>query len=559
MPVEFNSPSFRASSSDLTVAISPLGLVELADEEFEVHGPRINRYANGWAWYLGHHWAYRRPAGESQVTFNYAKAFSDYLTNFTFSKGIGFSTPKETEAIIPHVLKRVWNQDNDQKRILWEIGNMGSVSGDSFVKVAYEEPWVDSIGRTHAGRLRIIPLNSSFCFPEFHPHDRTRLIRFKLKYRFWGTSLEGTRQVFTYTELLTEDTVEEYVNDELIDSRPNQLGQIPIVHIPNTIVSSGPWGLSDIQDITELNREYNEKATEISDIINYHAEPVTIVSGAKASQLEKGTNKIWGGLPDKAKVYNLDNGVNLSGPLAYLDMVKRGMHELTGVPENALGQTQPMSNTSQAAQQNTYQSLMIRYHQKQITYGAGIRRINELAILIIALKEPWMLQYDYFRAEGVALKQGQYAALDPADPRTYENEVEWPSPMPLDIQSLILEVQGLMSLGLESKRGALRRLGEDMPDQKIAEIFEEQIEDTKEDAARQILQAEGMLAAQILTGALMPEQPESSNSSGEGEGAPAPAPSIPPHVLEFIEEVSAMAHQGRLPMAAPTSDTNSNA
>lgn len=25
--------------------ISPLGLVELADEEFEVHGPRLNRYA----------------------------------------------------------------------------------------------------------------------------------------------------------------------------------------------------------------------------------------------------------------------------------------------------------------------------------------------------------------------------------------------------------------------------------------------------------------------------------------------------------------------------------
>jgi hypothetical protein len=35
----------RASGSDLTIAISPLGLVELADEEFEVHGPRLNRYA----------------------------------------------------------------------------------------------------------------------------------------------------------------------------------------------------------------------------------------------------------------------------------------------------------------------------------------------------------------------------------------------------------------------------------------------------------------------------------------------------------------------------------
>lgn len=36
MAMDFWSPSYRASSSDLTVAISPLGLVELADEEFSL-------------------------------------------------------------------------------------------------------------------------------------------------------------------------------------------------------------------------------------------------------------------------------------------------------------------------------------------------------------------------------------------------------------------------------------------------------------------------------------------------------------------------------------------
>lgn len=46
MAISFVSPSYRAASSDLTIAISPLGLVELADEEFEVHGPRLNRYAS---------------------------------------------------------------------------------------------------------------------------------------------------------------------------------------------------------------------------------------------------------------------------------------------------------------------------------------------------------------------------------------------------------------------------------------------------------------------------------------------------------------------------------
>lgn len=55
MSMSFASPSMRAAGSDLTMQISPLGLVELSDEEFEVHGPRLNRYANNWAFYLGHH------------------------------------------------------------------------------------------------------------------------------------------------------------------------------------------------------------------------------------------------------------------------------------------------------------------------------------------------------------------------------------------------------------------------------------------------------------------------------------------------------------------------
>ena len=209
--IDFSPASYRAASSDLTISISPLGLVELADEEFEVHGPRLNRYSLNWAMYLGHHFAYRRPTGESQLAYNYFRAFTDYLINFTFGRGVQFRSPKETEAIVPDILKRVWEIDNDKQTVLWEMGQQGGVSGDVFVKVAYEEPYEDTVGRPHPGRVRVLPLNASFCFPEFHPHDRSRLIRFKLKYRFWGTSLEGTRQVYTYTEILTDELIQEYI------------------------------------------------------------------------------------------------------------------------------------------------------------------------------------------------------------------------------------------------------------------------------------------------------------------------------------------------------------
>lgn len=530
MAIDFHSPSFRAAQSDLTVAISPLGLVELADEEFEVHGPRLNRYAHNWAFYLGHHWGYRREMGEPQVTFNYTKAFADFINNFTYGRGVTFRSPPETEAIVPYLLNRVWETDNDKMRLLWEIGNQSGVSGDCFVKVAYEEPWVDPIGRQHSGKVRILPLNSSHCFPEWHPHDRSRLLRFKLKYRFWGTAAEGTRQVFTYTELMTEESIQEFVNDELLDSRPNPLGTIPVTQIANVEVSGSPWGLSDIGDITALNREFNEKATDISDIINYHAAPVTVITGAKASQLEKGPKKVWGGLPKEAQVFNLELGGNLAAPLEYLELLKRSMHEMTGVPETALGKIQPISNTSGVALAIQYQPMMHRYNLKKIQATAGLKRVNELVMLTLAVKEPQALMWDP-STYGVDLQPGQMPQLDPSDPITYQSSVHWPPPLPTDVLVKLNEIQSKMALGLESKKGALRELDEEFPDEKMRELFEELVEDAKQQGSLDLMRSQIASSIMMITGMMPgadgPGVPSAGGSDVTSAGSPGQEGALP--------------------------------
>ena len=515
--MDFSPPSYRAASGDLTISISPLGLVELADEEFEVHGPRLNRYALNFAMYLGHHWSHRREMGEHQHTANYYRAFVDYLTRFTFGRGVHFGSPKETEAIVPEVLKRVWNVDNNQEKILMEMGQIGGVTGDCFVKVAYEQSWEDSVGRIHPGRVRILPLNSSFVFPEWHPHDRTRLIRCKIKYRFWATSLEGTRQVMTYTEILTDDIVEEYLNDELIDSRPNPIGIIPVVHIPNMPVSGSPWGISDCQDIISINRQFNEISTDVADIINYHAAPVTVITGAKASQLEKGAKKVWAGLPKDASVFNLEGGGSgLQWALQYLETLKRTMHEMIGIPETALGQLQPISNTSGVALSIQFQPLMNRWTQKVAQYSDGLQRINELILLTLATSEPDALVWN--PGEDMPLEPDQVPVLDLQDPITFQTVVTFPPPLPLDKLVVLNEIQAKMSLGLESREGALRVLGEEFPDEKLAEIRNELIEDAKTDGALDLVRT--MIANEIAA----------MTGSFPADNAPMPAP--PPEPVD---------------------------
>ena len=540
--IDFSPPSYRAASSDLTISISPLGLVELADEEFEVHGPRLNRYSLNWAMYLGHHWSYRREMGESQMVYNYYRAFTDFIINFTFGRGVSFRSPLATEAIVPDILKRVWEIDNNKHGVLWEMGQQGGVSGDVFVKVAYEEGYEDSVGATHPGRVRILPLNASFCFPEFHPHDRSRLIRFKLKYRFWGTSVEGTRQVYTYTEILTDDRIEEYINDELIDSRPNPIGVVPIIHIPNVRVSGSPWGLSDCHDIIILNRNYNEVATDIADIINYHAAPVTVITGAKAAGLEKGPKKVWGGLPKDAQVFNLEGGgQGLVGAMEYLKIIKTAMHEMVGVPETALGQVQPISNTSGVALSIQYQPLMNRYQQKLVQYGEGIRRINELVLLTLAFKEPEIFTYN--PDINGPIKPQQLPQLNLLDPLTYESIIHFPPPLPLDKLIVLNEIQQKMNMQLESREGALRQLGEEFPDEKLEEIRAELIADAKSDGALNLIKQQINSAITSLTGMMPDGTLPPGAAPGDGTG---PGPTGQPGVITPFEEQTLAQMQSEL-------------
>jgi hypothetical protein len=552
MPIDFWSPSYRAASSDLTVAISPLGLVELADEEFEVHGPRLNRYSSAWAWYLGHHWSHRREMGDSNVTMNYIKTMSDFITNFCFGKGIQFKVPEQNQAVIPHLLHEVWDNHNNKHYLLWQMGQLASVTGDCFVKIAYDEPYTDPTGLTKPGRIRILPLNPAHCFPEYHPHDKERLLRFKLKYRFWGTSPEGTRQVYTFTEILTDESVQQFINDELIDQYPNPIGMVPVVHIPNITITSSPWGQSDIWDVIQLNRELNEKMTEISDIINYHAAPVTIITGAKASQLERGPKKVWAGLPKDANVFNLESRGEMAGAIEYVQMIKRAMHEITGVPETALGQFQPVSNTSGVALAIQYQPLMNRYQMKKIHFTNGLEKLNEIIIRTASIFEPQMLSFD--PSQAAQPEPDMLLVLDPNDPNTYKTTIHWPEPLPVDALIKLNEVQAKMALGIESKRGALALLGEEFPNEKMVEIFEELRDDALDQGALDMLRAQIGQAVMMATG-LLPQGGGLENVSAGGAnvssagspqgGGVLPGAGVPPVEMELMNQMTSRAYGAR--------------
>jgi hypothetical protein len=162
------------------------------------------------------------------------------------------------------------------------------------------------------------------------------------------------------------------------------------------------------------------------------------------------------------------------------------------------------------------------------------KRINELVILHAVFKEPEALQYNPYVAT-VPLRMGQYDVINPEDPVSYQTTVHWPEPLPVDVLIKINEIQARMAMGLESKRGALRDLGEMFAEQKIAEINEEMIEDTKEQAALNLIQAQASQFIIQATGMTPDGQPLMlpGQDMGDGQMAPSVDPNLAMQIMQM--------------------------
>lgn len=478
--------------------------------------------------------------------------------------------------IVPALLDRVFSKDNNRAKFFWGLGQQGKVSGDVFVKVAYAQPGTDAADPiTGRGRVTLLNLQPSHCFPEWHPHIPGKLTKFKLKYKFWGTAPDGTRLVNTYVEEITEEYIKEWVNDELIRENPNPLGVIPIVHIANMPVQGSPWGLSDIDDVIPLNREYNEKATEVSDILNYHASPVTVITGGKPPNLEKGPAKIWGIMNDKAQVFNLEGGAaGLPQALEYLELLRMRMHEYGHVPANALGEPQPISNTSGVALAIQYMPTMQWHDLMRVQYGDGLKEICQLILKTLFFYEPEAVQYDPTTEGIMDVELGQQPVIDPKDPAIYDIDIEWPPPLPVDKLIILEEIGQKLAMNLESRKGALRSLNEEFPDEKLEELRAELMQDAKWDAELKMYKSTVDSVIMSLTGVIPegesepvpPEKPEPGANAGNANApqqVTARTPKLPDELVrmqqEVFEEIVTNSFMPRVPIRrTPARNDNDN-
>lgn len=495
--MEFNTTSQQPNVYNITYNVS------------ELDRRRLLNYRTFWRFYLGDHWITKREEGNEPITANYCKKFINKKIAFTFGKGFSVvphdELPDEAKAII----SEIWEYNEAE---FWgkQSAMMGSVTGDLFIKPV----WVKNEDSDDAkdGCVKNLILDSSMCFPLFKKHNKDVIEKMVIAYEYAENPDPSSGQPQhavknkQYVEIITPEKVIVYDDNEKKEE-PNTYGFINIVHARNEDIANLSFGVSDLQDLVPLNREFNEKTTNVSDIINYHEAPVTIVYGAKASTLQKSPNKLWSGLPETARVENLRLDGDLSATVNFLTTLKTTMFELSDVPEATLGKQQAVSNTSGVALQIQYQPLTEDRDSKILVYGRAIRQVTKMAMKIYAFHKLGDITY-FDKLKTTTMR----------DP--YKTKVIFKDTLPKDKMVLLQIIQqkfGMTGMPLTTPRLALIEMGDDNPDKTLEEInkWVEEMKAKGMDASG----VDNMDEQQDTAGETAPKKDTSDNTNGNPKGS----------------------------------------
>ena len=451
------------SFNDLT-NVSLVGLQGELDAKQSERLTRIRRY---WNFYEGYHWEELPEIEGTEMTVNYCRAFVNKYVSFELGSSFTYSVHKNAEEVVVtpdgktlfDFIESVW-VDNRQYKYSTEMGQMKSVTGEAWKHIKYvpagSEP--DPFNKYPEGRIRLLLMPTHTVFPEYSEHDREQLVKLTVMYTYEATEeprfLRGkaTKKQVIYKQVWTNNECIVYDGDKPPQHFVNRYGFIPFIKINNLDLAGRSEGLSDLDDLIPLNTAYNLKESNISEILDYHAAPVTLVYGAKIGNLEKGANKLWGGMPKDARVENLELNGDLGASKHFTENLKLSMCEIGGMPESTLGGSQAISNTSGVALQYMNLPLIERTKMKRVNTEDGIERINEMMILI-ALYEGLI-----FKPENLGIRDMLYT------------EVTIPDTLPKDMLLELQQIQIEMQLGLEHRKGAMRRLGKENIELYLKEI-----------------------------------------------------------------------------------------
>lgn len=332
---------------------------------------RLAAYKLGVDFYNGKQYQMEYEDGERKPVFNYCQMIVDKSVDFFVAKGFNLRATEGNEAVA-EAMDCVWRA-NDKAAIFRKLAATASMMGDAFLYITIDD-------KDPADPKKLLPkdkwkitlttIDPFFVFPVFSTVDQSKIIACMIQF---PTSRNERGEVTYKTYYFTEKTIQVYQGGEKVEEKDNIFGLVPLIHFPNYADPVKVWGMSDLRAIIPLNEEYNTTANSVRKIIKYHAEPTTVIFGARASKLEKGAKKVWSGLPVDAKVENLAFTADLSATYKYMDLIENKILKIGQIPSVAFQTDVSTSHTSGLSIRMAYQPLVDKSERKRVAFTTGFK------------------------------------------------------------------------------------------------------------------------------------------------------------------------------------------
>jgi hypothetical protein len=412
---------------------------------------RMKGYKELLDFYNGRQWEGRERRGERRLVFNYARVFVEKVTSYLMT-GINFTVDpyddtdaaraaaRQAETAIYQVYA-----DNHLEELDLETEIDGAVLGDGCYKVTWDPA---------EKKVRVTAPDIQGIYAWCAGDDPSRVWRVASRYRLTAEEVGlayGVRpggKTATVVELWTDRDFELYLDNVLLEAKPNPYGFIPFVIFPNLREPKKFWGVSDLPQIIESQRELNRAMSQLSRILELSGNPIAVLENVEESEdIAIKPGAVWN-IPEDAKAYLLDllqgGGVNLH--INYIDLVYRALHDLSESPRSAFGGLE--REFSGVALEIELQPLLQKVRRKRIIRTAAYNRRNELILKLLAK----------YRGE---------------DYGRHQLRVVWGPVLPKDMERKVDSEQVMVQTGIHSRRTAMDEVGVRDPDQEFRRWLEE--------------------------------------------------------------------------------------
>jgi len=420
---------------------------ELARRDME----RLKGYRELLDFYHGIHWEGRERRGEKRLTFNYAKVFIDKVTSYLMS-GITFAVDpvedsdearaRAREAEV--ALYRVY-EDSNLEQLDFETEIDCAILGDACYKVIWDQ---------ETRSVRVTAPDVQGIYTWWVGDNTSRVWRIASKYNLTADMVGALYQIKTkektasVIEVWTARDFALWIDGIQVEKKPNPYGFIPFVIYPNLREPKKFWGISDLSQIVEPQRELNRATSQLSKILELSGNPIAVLENVEESEdIAVRPGAVWN-IPEDAKAYLLDllqgGGVRLH--IDYINMLYRILHDLSESPRAAFGGTE--RDLSGVALEIELQPLLQKVRRKRLIRSTAYNWRNRLVLKL--------------------LEKYQNTSFGDNNLR-----VVWGPLLPQDLAKLVANEQTLVQSGIHSRRRAMEEVGIKNPETEFNRWLEE--------------------------------------------------------------------------------------